>query len=51
MDILDDMAVSKLSAEVFLKVNCSFNTPMPGEWFVLWIILMSLIQRLFALYS
>jgi len=25
MDILDDMGVSKLSANVFLKVNYSFN--------------------------
>jgi len=25
MDILDDMAVSKLSAKVFLKVNYSFK--------------------------
>jgi len=25
MDILDDMAVSKLSAKVFSKVNYSFN--------------------------
>jgi len=25
MDILDDMGVSKLSAQVFLKVNYSFN--------------------------
>jgi len=25
MDILDDMGVSKLSAEVFFKVNYSFN--------------------------
>jgi len=25
MDILDDMGVSKLSAKVFLKVNCSFK--------------------------
>jgi len=25
MDILDDMGVSKLSANIFLKVNYSFN--------------------------
>jgi len=31
MDILDDMGVSKLSANVFLKVNYSFKSERAAE--------------------